>query len=39
MELFEIGVEELLTGKKSEEQQKEGRRKVLTRQEAKEKVS
>lgn len=36
-ELFEIGVEELLTGKKSEEKQEKKEEKVLTRQEAKEK--
>ena len=36
-ELFEIGVEELLTGKKPEEKQEQKGEKVLTRQEAKEK--
>lgn len=35
-ELFEIGVEELLTGKKSEEKQEKKEEKVLTRQEIKE---
>lgn len=36
-ELFEIGVEELLTGKKPEEKQDKKEEKVLTRQEVKEK--
>lgn len=35
-ELFEIGVEELLTGKKQEEKQEQKEEKVLTRQEVKE---
>lgn len=35
-ELFEIGVEELLTGKKPEEKQEQKEEKVLTRQEVKE---
>ena len=36
-ELFEIGVEELLTGNKPEEKQEQKEEKVLTRQEAREK--